>query len=352
MGGQRRSAGRPGVRRQPRRQARPTRRPDHDLGLLRRGPQVRRGDRGPSVRRFRPGDRRARPGSLTIPRPPSRSGAPARLDRGTCPGSPRRARRQARFGRTSSSRPGTWDRRAPAQRACVDRVQSAGMPWPRDRPSRSWPAFRGVDTPPTSVALGGALGRGRGIERQFPVGAAAPRDELKWVEAIWAGGDGRIVTAISLGDGPQIYASDDDGLTWRVVRGWRSFVSGNVTLGYRVELLGDRLGARRGGRFWSWSTVDGGGSWRRTTGASRVLLDEVSVASPDHAWAVHRCDRLQALMGPDPYCGDVGVKSVLLATSDGGRTWEPLGRLTGGEVCAGTRPRRLARRTLSLVPVH
>ena len=29
-------------------------------------------------------------------------------------------------------------------------------------------------------------------------------------------------------------------------------------------------------------------------------------------------------MGPDPLCREAGVKSVLLATGDGGRTWAPL----------------------------
>ena len=44
-------------------------------------------------------------------------------------------------------------------------------------------------------------------ERSLPIGDAAPKDELKSHEAMWADESGLIVMAISLGEGPQIYRS-------------------------------------------------------------------------------------------------------------------------------------------------
>ena len=164
-------------------------------------------------------------------------------------------------------------------------------------------------------------------ERTFPIGAEAPKRELKWVTAVWDDGGGRIVLAIDLGDGDQLYVSDDDGGTWRFVRGWRSFPSGHLTVGFQVALLSATewvVMATDGSR--TWSTVDGGGEWRETAGTTKVVLDEISIASADHALAVHRClTDQQAALGPDPVCDGARARSVLLVTSDGGGTWAPTG---------------------------
>lgn len=160
-------------------------------------------------------------------------------------------------------------------------------------------------------------------EGRFPTGAQAPRNDLKSVEALWADGRGRVVLAMSLGEGPQIYVSDDSARTWRFVRGWQSFVSGNTTISYNATLLSDRewvLFSQDGSG--SWSTLDGGATWKEVSGTPTALLDEVSVASQDRAWAVHRCDlRRRGAGEPDPACADPAVDTILLTTSDGGRTW-------------------------------
>lgn len=160
-------------------------------------------------------------------------------------------------------------------------------------------------------------------ETRFPTGPQAPKDDLKWVDALWADGTGRVVLAMDLGDGPQLYVSDDGARSWRFVRSWPSFVSGNTTIGYKVALLsGDRwiLVAEDGSG--SWSTLDGGSSWRNVTGTPTALLDEVSVASADRFLAVHHCDIRRTVTSlPDPACGDPIVNTTLLRTADGGRTW-------------------------------
>ena len=165
------------------------------------------------------------------------------------------------------------------------------------------------------------------VERRFPIGPAAPKDELKWPIAMWADGSGPIVLAMSLGDGGQIYVSDDDGRSWRFVRSWPSFISGTVTVDYHVAFLSESewvLVAKDGSVVWS--TSDGGVEWREVAGPTRVLIDDVSVSSADHIWAVHHCDRpAGSTVGPDPYCEMPGIRTVLLATRDGGRTWTSIG---------------------------
>ena len=160
-------------------------------------------------------------------------------------------------------------------------------------------------------------------EGRFPTGPQAPKNDLKWVEALWADGTGRVVLAMDLGAGPQLYVSADGARSWLFIRSWPSFVSGNTGIGYKVALLsGDQwiLVAEDGSG--SWSTLDGGSNWRNATGAPTALLDEVSVASTDRFLAVHRCDLRRTVTGePDPACGDPVVDTVLLRTSDGGRTW-------------------------------
>ena len=160
-------------------------------------------------------------------------------------------------------------------------------------------------------------------EGRFPTGPQAPQNELKWVDALWADGTGRVVLAMDLGDGPQVYVSDDGARSWRFIRSWPTFVSGNTGIGYKVALRsGDEwiLVAEDGSG--SWSTLDGGSSWRNVTGTPTALLDEVSVASADRFLAVHRCDLRRTVTGkPDPACGDPVTSTALFRTTDGGRTW-------------------------------
>ncbi len=169
-------------------------------------------------------------------------------------------------------------------------------------------------------------------EGRFPTGPGAPTNDLKSVDGLWADGSGRVVLAMSLGDGPQIYVSDDGAHSWRFVRSWQSFLSGNTTVGYHVALLsGDVwiLVAQDGSG--SWSTLDGGATWKEATGTPTALLDEVYVASADRFLAVHRCDlRRTVTSKPDAVCGWPVVDTDLLVTSDGGRTWTHVAELTAG----------------------
>ncbi len=117
--------------------------------------------------------------------------------------------------------------------------------------------------------------------------------------------------------------SDDGALSWRFVRSWPSFLSGNTGVGYHVALLsGDEwvLVAQDGSG--SWSTRDGGTSWRNVSGTPTALLDEIYVASADRFYAVHRCDlRRTVTSEPDAECSWPVVNTDLLVTTDGGRTW-------------------------------
>jgi len=110
------------------------------------------------------------------------------------------------------------------------------------------------------------------------------------------------------------------------VRSWPSFLSGNTTLDYQVDLLtADEwiLVAKDGSG--SWSTLDGGATWRHVRGTPTALLDEVHVASPDRFLAVHRCDLRRTVTGaPDPAC-DGRMRTILLVTADAGRTWMRVG---------------------------
>ncbi len=127
--------------------------------------------------------------------------------------------------------------------------------------------------------------------------------------------------AISLGEGPQIYESRDDGQTWRFVKG--------VRMPSEVDLLSATtwiLVAQDGSEVWS--TVDGGDSWRRVIGTTRLWLQPSSFSSPDHGWAMHPCPNENGgsvVPGPDRFCDGTGLKQVFLTTTDGGRTWTQLG---------------------------
>src|SRR4029077_3792206 len=76
------------------------------------------------------------------------------------------------------------------------------------------------------------------------------------------------------------------------------------------------------------STEDGGLSWRTVVGGSRIHFDATSIASAADVWAIHDCRRFAGAFypGPDPYCDGRGVEEVLLATSDGGKTWSAVGQ--------------------------
>jgi hypothetical protein len=162
-------------------------------------------------------------------------------------------------------------------------------------------------------------------ERSFPISDAAPKGTQKWVDGLWTDGHGRIVAVIGNGDGDQIFTSGDGGRSWRFVKGWRSWPTA-----FTVQLLSATewiLSAVDGSEVQS--TVDGGAYWRTTVGSSRIELHGTSFASPDHAWAVHMCVygglNRPLVPGPDPFCDGKGVNSVLLATTDGGHTWTPIG---------------------------
>jgi hypothetical protein len=160
-------------------------------------------------------------------------------------------------------------------------------------------------------------------EGRFPTGPQAPKDDLKGIDGLWADGTGRVVLAMNLGGGPQIYVSADAGGSWRFVRSWRSYPSGNTTVDHHVALLsGDEWVVVAEDGSGSWSTLDGGTTWRQVAGAATALLDEIYVASPDRFLAVHRCDlRSTVTSEPDASCGWPVVNTDLLVTSDGGRTW-------------------------------
>lgn len=204
-------------------------------------------------------------------------------------------------------------------------MAQGAMPWlPGSEKGILWLSNGKADNKPFDNRLvysvdGGATWQ----DGRFPIGSQAPRNDLKGVEALWADGTGRVVLAMSLGDGPQLYVSDDGAQSWRFVRSWPSFVSGNRTIGYQIALLsGDQwiLVAQDGSG--SWSTRDGGASWRTVSGTPTALLDEIYVASADRFYAVHRCDLHRTVTSePDAVCGWPVVNTDLLVTTDGGRTW-------------------------------
>ena len=199
-----------------------------------------------------------------------------------------------------------------------------GMPWlPRREKGVIWSSNGKADNQPFDDRLmisedGGATWQ----EGRFPTGPGAPKDELKSVDGLWADGTGRVVLVMSLGDGQRLYSSEDGGRSWQFLRSWPSFLSGNTTIDHQVALLtGDEwiLVAKDGSG--SWSTQNGGADWRQVTGTPTALLDEIYVASPDRFLAIHRCDVRRTVTGtPDPAC-EGGMHTILLITSDGGRTW-------------------------------
>jgi photosystem II stability/assembly factor-like uncharacterized protein len=160
--------------------------------------------------------------------------------------------------------------------------------------------------------------------RRFPTAGFAPAGELKWVTgAPWIEADGRIVIAIGSVDAMGLFRSDDDGRTWALLKSDRSsagFEPIRISTDEWVLVSGD------GTSFMS--TADAGGHWRTIAGDHAIsFLSYPTFASRDHGWALHGCNRHQAISidrGPDPYCDGNTLASVLLETTDGGKTWQRL----------------------------
>lgn len=162
----------------------------------------------------------------------------------------------------------------------------------------------------------------------FPIDDVAIRGDLKWPLALLAEDGGHFVLAIAVGDDktdPQIlYDSTDDGRTWRFIRSWPQPYFSDIdaqflspTTWVMVPPDGSTI----------WSTTDAGARWRETAGSKRIWLTTSSFGSPDQGWAEHQCllHGRKILPGPDPWCDGTGVDSVLLATTDGGKTWVAFG---------------------------
>ena len=148
---------------------------------------------------------------------------------------------------------------------------------------------------------------------------------------LWGDDSGRIVVAVHP-DGPppvhdRIYTSSDDGRSWQ----FAADVAGpgtarsSTSAGRNAQFLSASEWILIAGDGSSVaSTVDGGAHWRTVVGSLAFNIGSSSFASPDVGWAV-------ALCGPHEYppthpaCDPTGVKRLLLQTTDGGRTWTPVG---------------------------
>ena len=162
--------------------------------------------------------------------------------------------------------------------------------------------------------------------RSFPTDATMPAGTLKNVFGTpWVQDDGTLVVPISDIDHETLYASDDNGHSWRLMK-----VLPYTHYGWDAQLLSATTAvivAADGSAIWS--TVDGGSTWREITGAT-VANGGISTSfiSPDHGWAKHTCGpgRSWVSPAPDALCDGTGLKSMLLTTSDGGHTWTPIGQ--------------------------
>ena len=159
--------------------------------------------------------------------------------------------------------------------------------------------------------------------RSFPIGEGSRKNDQKFIQWISLTDGGRIIMAISAGDEPpSIWESDDDGRSWRLLKALPSEIAGMaadfVSPTEWVMYQEDGSAVR--------STVDGGATWRTTTGTDpSIRLDKVSFASPDLGWAVEQCRDF----GPtDPHCDGTTGDTALFATTDGGRTWTRIGQPT------------------------
>ena len=128
--------------------------------------------------------------------------------------------------------------------------------------------------------------------RTFPIGDGARKNDQKFIQWISLADGGRIVMAISAGDEPSsVWESDDDGRSWRLLKALPAEIAGMaadfVSPTEWILYQEDGSAVR--------STVDGGATWRTTTGTdASIRLDKVSFASPDLGWAVETLLRLQA----------------------------------------------------------
>ena len=160
--------------------------------------------------------------------------------------------------------------------------------------------------------------------RRFPIDAVSPAGVLKWVSgAPWIDDNGRIILPITIGDRSAIYESSDDGQSWHLIddRAEPNQTSFNVQLRSATDWV---LTALDGSQIWS--TTDGGGHWRPVARPAPTWQLSMSWASQDHGWAVHGCSRHSLLPhGPDLLCDGNALTSVVLETTDGGRTWVPIG---------------------------
>lgn len=157
-------------------------------------------------------------------------------------------------------------------------------------------------------------------KRPFPVSDRARAADMKGATLL-ADGSGRIVMAMDVDGDIQMYTSDDDGLSWQLVRDLGRD-AGRVQLLSATEWI-----FANGSRVLS--TADGGATWRTTEGTSRIYPFEMTFASPDRGWALLGCFGYPA-EGFSTYCAAAqpGVRDetvVFLATTDGGRTWTRIG---------------------------
>jgi hypothetical protein len=156
--------------------------------------------------------------------------------------------------------------------------------------------------------------------RQFPIGGPSPRQVQKWIEQFWLEADGALQIAILADDRGSVWRSRDDGATWRLVKALPRDVevSGDdfLTPTTWVFELADGTGFR--------STVDSGAHWRitKTNSDIRIAADTKTFVSRDIGWGYRVC---RSSFGRKADCaGD--EDDVLVATSDGGRTWSRLGQ--------------------------
>ena len=129
---------------------------------------------------------------------------------------------------------------------------------------------------------------------------------------------------ISDNDHETLYASDDNGHSWRLIKVLPSFSRWDAQLLSATTAV---IVAADGSAIWS--TVDGGSTWREIIGATAANGGiSTSFISPDHGWAKHICGPRESWLtpAPDHLCDGTGLKSMLLITSDGGHTWTPIGQ--------------------------